>query len=156
MVQLGNWVSVQLVMRSDIRSPGSIVVTQHKLLPLDAIRPRVKTIANSIDPCDWHSVTAGPLVLLSHLFLLSCRQQSHFHMKLSHHFCWQVTPAWVFFFFYTFLISPPKARIISAKWASRGKFKQLIKPDESINLHEMKGSLLDRQRSSCSALDWKR
>lgn len=100
MVQRGNWMSVQLVMRSDIRSPGSIGVTQHKLLPLDAIRPRVKTIANSIGPCDWHSITAGPLVLLSHLFLLSWRQQSHFHMKLSHHFCWQVTPAWFFFFLY--------------------------------------------------------
>lgn len=40
-----------------------------------------------------------------------------------------------FFYIYTFLISHPKGRISSAKWASREKFKQLIKPDESINLH---------------------
>lgn len=100
MVQRDNWMSVQLVMRNDIRSSGSIVVTQHKLLLLDAIRSRVKTIANSIGPCEWHSITAGPLGLLSHLFLLSWRQQSHFHKKLSYYFCWQVIPAWFFLIYF--------------------------------------------------------
>lgn len=78
-----------------------------KLRSHDAIRLRVKTVASSMGPCEWHSITAGPLVLLSHLsFALSLWETAlSFPYEIAPSFLLEVDS--VIFFFNSFLIFPP-------------------------------------------------
>lgn len=113
-----------------------------KLLSHDAIRLSVKTVANSIGPCEWHSITAGPLVLLSHpSFSLSLWETAlSFPYEIVPSFLLAADSNMIFFFnffFKYFLNFPPlkKKGLVSAQWGSGGRFKQLIKPDEPFRLH---------------------
>lgn len=143
------WLAFQLVRHSNWwqseRTSGVIsppVVTQHKVTDFFLLPERHEYPMMQLDCVSKLKPTASAHVsdiqllqalwCCSQIFFLG-RQHSHFHMKLSHHFSWQLTVAWCGFFFYTFLIFP-QTGLAEPRGGPEEKFKQLLEPDEHFKL----------------------
>lgn len=131
------WLAFQLVRHSNWwqseRTSGVIsppVVTQHKVTDFFLLPERHEYPMMQLDCVSKLKPTASAHVsdiqllqalwCCSQIFFLG-RQHSHFHMKLSHHFSWQLTVAWCGFFCFLHFPNFPSNRLSWAKRGSRGE-----------------------------------
>lgn len=75
----------------------------------------------------------------SQIFLLGW-QHSHFHMKLSHHFFWQLTAAWCVSLLFFFLLHFPnfsQTGLAEPRGGPGEKFNLQLEPDEHFKFHTL-------------------